>query len=210
MTAIRPLLRLGALTLAAAALAGCISLLPKTKPAQLYRFGDVAAAPADAAGARPAQRIGVFSGNGDFPREAAGDRILTITGGRAAYIAQSRWVSDAQVLWEQAVDKAFEARATRVRLAPRGAPQPTDYVLRLDVRSFEARYDEGPKAAPNVVVRVHATLTRDRARVVVADQIFEADVRASDNRVSAIAAAFDKAVGQVLGEIVPWTDAGAR
>jgi cholesterol transport system auxiliary component len=201
------ILRLGAIALAAASLAGCISLLPKSKPAELYRFGTP---PAAAVAPVAANAIGVFWGGGDFQREAAGDRILTVTGGRAAYIAQSRWVAAAEVLWQQAVDAAFEAKAGHVRLVPRGAPQPTDYVLRLDVREFDARYDQGPKAAPNVVVRVHATLTRDRARTVVADQVFEAQVRAGDNRVSAIAAAFDRATGQVLDQVVGFTNGAAR
>ena len=209
MTRMTALLRLGALALASASLAGCISLLPKSKPAELYRFGTPPGASA-APAAPSAGAIGVFWGGGDFQREAAGDRILTVTGGRAAYIAQSRWVAAAEVLWQQAVDEAFEARPGRVRLVPRGAPQPTDYVLRLDMREFDARYDQGPKSAPNVVVRVHATLTRDRARTIVSEQVFEAQVRAGDNRVSAIAAAFDKATGQVLGQIVDWTNASAR
>ena len=35
----RALLRLAAMAACAVALSGCISLLPKNKPAQLYRFG---------------------------------------------------------------------------------------------------------------------------------------------------------------------------
>ena len=38
----RALLRLALVGLCAVALSGCISLLPKSKPAQLYRFGPVA------------------------------------------------------------------------------------------------------------------------------------------------------------------------
>ena len=208
MIPVKALVRLGVLGLAGLSLAGCISLLPKSKPAQLYRFGTPPGASAPAA--TPAGRIGVFWGGGDFPREAAGDRMLTVTAGHAAYIAQSRWVTAAEVLWQQAVEQAFESGAGHVRLVPRGAPAPTDYVLRLDVRSFEARYDQGAKAAPAIVVRVHATLTRDRARTVVAEKVFESTVRAGDNRVSAIAGAFDQGAGQVLGEIVSWTDSAAR
>lgn len=209
MIPVKALLRLSAVGLAGLSLASCISLLPKTKPAQLYRFGTPPAAATSAAPAS-ASRIGVFWGGGDFEREAAGDRLLTMTGGHAAYIAQSRWVAAAEVLWQQAVEQAFEARAGHVRLVPRGAPAPTDYVLRLDVRSFEARYDHGAKSAPDIVVRVHATLTRDRARTVVAEKVFESAVRAGDNRVSAIAAAFDQATGQVLGDIVGWTNDAVR
>jgi cholesterol transport system auxiliary component len=82
-------------------------------------------------------------------------------------------------------------------------------VLRLDVRNFEARYDDGAGAAPTVVVRVHAALTRDRNRSLVSEQVFEARIRAGDNRVSAIVAAFDHAVGDVLGQLVAWTNTTA-
>jgi cholesterol transport system auxiliary component len=195
----------GALTIG---LAGCISLLPKNKPAQLYRFAPAGAAAASK-GPMTTSAVGVFSGGGGFQQEAAGDRILTITGDRAAYIAEARWAAPAQVLFDQAVDAAFETAGGHVRLVPRGAPAPTDYVLRLDVRNFEARYDAGAKAAPTVLVRVHAALTRDRNRTIVAEQVFEARVPARDNRVGAIVAAFDSGIGQVLSQLVAWTDQAA-
>ncbi|MGZ6014918.1 MAG: ABC-type transport auxiliary lipoprotein family protein, partial [Phenylobacterium sp.] len=80
---IRPLLRLAAIGLCAVALSGCISLLPKTKPAQLYRFGGSAAAAT--APARPASAVSVFLTNGTFQEESSDDRMLTMTGGHAAY-----------------------------------------------------------------------------------------------------------------------------
>ena len=102
---IRPLLRLAVVGACALALSGCISLLPKSKPAQLYRFG---AAPAAAPAATP-HAIAVFRTNGSFQGEAADDRILTVTGGKAAYIAESRWVAPADVLFNEAVANAFDA-----------------------------------------------------------------------------------------------------
>jgi cholesterol transport system auxiliary component len=92
-----------------------------------------------------------------------------------------------------------------VRLISRGEPATAAYILRLDVRNFEARYDHGPKAAPTVLVRVRAAMTRGTDKQV-AEKIFEASVPASDNRVSAIVPAYDKAVAQVLKQIVAWTD----
>lgn len=207
MRRLRSLLRLASVGALALTLGGCISLLPKSKPAQLYRFAPQAAQPAKAPPG--ANAVGVFEGGGEFQRESASDRILTITGDKAAYIAEARWAAPAEVLFEQAVDAAFEGSGGHVRLVPRGAPAPTDYVLRLDVRDFEARYDAGEKAAPTVRVRVHASLTRDRNRTLVSEQVFEANVRAGDNRVSAIVAAFDSAVGNVLGQLVDWTNGKA-
>jgi cholesterol transport system auxiliary component len=188
---------------AAVAVSGCITLLPKTKPAQLYRFGQ-SGPPASAATAT----VGVFQANGLFPNEAAGDRILTVNGGKAAYIAESRWVAPASVLWTEAVHNAFDADPGRVRLIVRGQVGKSQYVLRLDVRNFEARYDAGPKSAPTVVVRVRGIMTKaDLSKVN--ERIFEAKTPASSNHVEAIVAAYDKAVADALGQIVTWADENA-
>jgi cholesterol transport system auxiliary component len=194
-------LTLAAIGACAIALAGCISLLPKTKPAQLYRFGPppVAAAPA-APGS-----VAVFRTNGQFQDEASDDRLLTVTGGKAAYIADTRWVAPAQILFDEAVSNAFDA--SPVRLIARGQQGRAAYALRVDVRSFETRYDAG-KDAPTVVVHIHAALTKaDQSGVGESD--FEARAPASDNRVTAIVGAYDKAVKDVVGKLVAWTEAKA-
>jgi cholesterol transport system auxiliary component len=200
----RALLRLAALCACAAALAGCISLLPKSKSAQLYRFGPMPAAQAPAPAAPTG--VAVFRTNGSFQGESGDDRILTITGGKAAYIAQSRWVAPATVLFDEAVSAAFDA--SPVRLIARGQQGRSAYALRLDVRNFEARYDAGPDAAPTIVVRVHAALNKSD-QTIVGEQIFEGSAHADGNRVGEIVAAYNKALGEVLGKIVSWTQTNA-
>jgi cholesterol transport system auxiliary component len=197
-------LRLLAVAAAAVALSGCVSLLPKSKPAQLYRFGQsVAAAPA---AAQP-RSVGVFRTTGSFEEAAANDRILTVTGGRAAFIAESRWVAPASVLFDEAVTNAFDAAPGKVRLMARGQQGRFAYALRLDVRQFETVYP-APDAAPTVVVRVHAALARaDQTNAGETD--FEASAPAGDNRVTAIAAAYDKAVADILGKLTTWTNTTA-
>lgn len=190
----RPLLKLAAVGAAALSLSACVSLLPKSKPAQLYRF----AVPAAAAPAR-AQAVDLYRAGGSFQREAAGDRILTVTGERAAYIAEARWVAPAEVLFEEAVTAAFEGADGRVRLVSRGEPVRSDYALRLDVRNFETDYGAG---GPSVLVRVRAVITHAQTRTPVAEQVFEARVPAAQNRVGAIVTAYDQALAKVLGDIV--------
>lgn len=202
-------LALAAVLAASVGLAGCISLFPKAKPATLYRFG-AGAAPAAAAPAAPATPaaggFAILRGPTGFARAAAGDQILTVTNGEAAYIAQGRWVSPAVVLFDEAVDRAFDADNGRARLVTRGEVARTDYTLKLDVRTFEARYVNGEKAAPEVVVAVRALLTRNSDSALVGEQMFEARVAAGDNRIGAIAAAFDTAVTQTLRDLVAWTN----
>jgi cholesterol transport system auxiliary component len=207
MTRSPALIRLMAVSGAALALSACVSLLPKAKPANLYRFG--AAASADAITA-PQGKVGVFRTNSTFQRESAGDRLLTVTGGEVAYVAETRWVAPAAVLWDEAVTAAFDADPGPVRLISRGEPASAEYILRLDVRNFEARYEHGPKAPPTVVVRVRGALTSGKDRGVVSERIFEAQTTAADNRVGAIVPAYDRAVAQVLKEVVAWTTEQAK
>ena len=44
-------------------------------------------------------------------------------------------------------------------------------------------------------------------RTLAASKLIHTEGRAGDNRVSAIVAAFDQAVGQALGQLVDWTNA---
>jgi cholesterol transport system auxiliary component len=206
VTGRRRTLALGALIAATIGLSGCISLFPKSKPATLYRFGASSAAAPAAASAPTAQTFAILKATTGFPRAAATDQILTVTEGETAYIATGRWVSPAVVLFDEAVARVFDADPGPARLVVRGETARTDYTLKLDVRTFEAQYLNGPKAAPEVVVAVRALMTRNSDNAMVGEQMFEARVRAGDNRVSAIAAAFDQAVSKTLGEIVQWTN----
>ena len=204
MTLRRNAERLVALCLFAVALGGCISLLPKTKPASLFRFGQPATAPVERVEAAP--RVGVFRTAGAFQRGSSADRLMTVTGDTVAYVAETRWVAPAILLWDEAVLAAFDTAGGPARLVSRGEPASADLLLRLDVRTFETRYDRGAKAAPEVVVRVRGAITRGKDHGLVNERIFEAHERAGDNRVSAIVPAYDRAVGKVLSEIVAWTN----
>lgn len=190
--------------IAAVALAGCVSLFPKSKPVQLYRFSAPATAPAAAPAAGP--RIALLLPSVIFARAVGGDRILGVTGQQTAYIAEARWVSPATVLFDEAVTRVFEDNQGSARIVRRGEVARADLVLRLEVQTFEAVYDQGAKAAPEVRIRLRASATRASDRSLVAEQVFEAKTRAYDNRVGAIVTAFNEGVGKVLTDLVAWAN----
>ncbi|MEJ2815312.1 MULTISPECIES: ABC-type transport auxiliary lipoprotein family protein [unclassified Caulobacter] len=208
MSKLRITLRTVAIAATAVALTGCISLFPKSNPAGLYRFGHVAAE-----SSRPAsdKSFGVYKTPTVFTRAAMSDRLLSVTNGEAAYIADARWVSPAIVLFDEAVARAFEADGSTARLVTRGEALKAAMALRLEVRSFETDYVNGPKAAPEVLVEIRAVMTRSNDRALLGDKVFVARVKAADNRLSAIVPAYDQAVDKVLTEIVAWVgEAGAK
>jgi cholesterol transport system auxiliary component len=196
---------LAGLTLTAL-LSGCISVLPKEPPAQLYRFGDFAtAAPAPTTPAAPGFTVEALPIS--FDRPAAGDAILTRTGEEAAYIKGSRWVGAAQTLFESAVSRAFVAAGGPVRLISRGEPSRPDYLLKLDVLRFEAHYDQGQGAPPSIVIEMNATLSHSGDHALAGERLFQTKVTADANRAGAIATSFDQATRKVLSDLVAWVDA---
>ena len=188
-----------ALVLACSGLCGCVSLFPKSQPSQLYRFGGPSAVASPSTPAPNAVVVAV--GAVVFPDDAATDRILTTDGEQAAYIRGARWVSPAPVLFQEALARAFEAPGAP-RLVPSTAIARAALVLNLQVQAFETRYDQGPKAAPDVVVQVRAQLFRTDGRILVSDQILTSTARASDNRMGPIVRAYDQAVADVLAKLV--------
>lgn len=205
MITFRKTLTLLAAALAAVSVSACVTVFAKEDPATLYRFGSKAAAPAATAPTGPL--FGVLKTPTVFTRAAAGDRLLTVTNGEAAYVAGVRWVSPASILFDEAVAQSFEAGNGRARLIGRGEVAKADLVLRLEVRTFETAYLNGPKAAPEVQIRVRAVLSRNADRALVGDQVFSSTVPAGDNRVTAIITAYDQANADVLSQINRWVNA---
>ncbi len=205
MTALRRPAALCFIILASFLLNSCVTVLPKTKPAQLYRFGietrtsEAAANPGD-------QGLAISKTNIEFDSAAAGDRILTVTHQQVAYISGARWVTPAVTLFDAALTQAFATQAHSTRLTT-DATTHAGGSLRLEVRRFEAVYDQGLALAPNIIVDLDASLAlsgapEHRTHILTA-------VRADDNRVGAIVSAFNQATGQALGGVVTWTDAVA-
>jgi cholesterol transport system auxiliary component len=193
--------------LASALLAGCVSLLPKSPPVQLYDLD--AAAPADASQAEASSTMVIGQGAVDFDSAAAGDRILTRTGSEAAYIAGARWVSPASTLFSEALIRTFDRSPGAPHLARRGGASGAPLLLTVDVQSFEARYDQGSGAPPLIDVTVRAAFIRTADRALTAEHTFTTTVRASDNRVGAIVEAFNSAVQKSLADLVAWSSQSA-
>lgn len=197
-----PLSKLALTGVVVAALGGC-ALLKSPDPVQTYRFGTTAQATSPNVGTSLSpiglRRI-------EFPEATEGDRLLGVTGTETAYIKGARWVSPAADLYMESLENAFAAQATRVRLVGPREVVRSGRSLDIDMRAFEARYD-APGAAPTVVITARARVTTLPERNVTAERMFSVEQPASENRVSAIVAAFDTATRDLNTQIVAWTDA---
>jgi cholesterol transport system auxiliary component len=191
--------------LAAVALSGC-SLLSTPKPVQLYRFGSSAPETAGVT-AQAMTPIPVALRRIDFPEASKGDRLLGVTGNETAYIKGARWVSPAEILYNDSLEAAF-ASNPRVRLIGRREPGIATRVLSVDVTRFEARYD-APGGTPTVVITARARMTILPERNVASEEVFTVSQPANENRVSAIVNAFDIASRDLNAQIADWTATAA-
>jgi cholesterol transport system auxiliary component len=186
----------------AVGLGGCITLLPKANPVQLYRFG-AQVQPAPAAGQA---RFTVRDDGLTFDRAADNDQILTVSGDTLGYLSPGRWADPASVMFDGAVHRGFDLAGGAAHMLGDADPGKADLLLSMDVSRFEARYDNGLNSAPTVVVRLQATLTRQDTLSVVGEQSFEATAPASDNRIGPIVDAYDQATTKVVGDLVTWVN----
>jgi cholesterol transport system auxiliary component len=196
------------LVLAALALvpAGCSGLLSSsTPPPQLYTLTPAGDFPPG--GARVNWQLLV-----DVPASAAALDSERIALSRSAttvdYFADAAWTDRAPLMVQSLIVQSFEnsGRITaigRESLALRG-----DYVLRPELRHFEADYAGG--AVPSAHVQISVKLVKAPDRVIVGQQVFDAAVPAAANLVPAIVDAFNTALHKATRQIVDWTLATAR
>ena len=208
MSALMKTVKVAAFVGAAVALSGCVTLLPKTKPAQLYRFGYTpehveqkaqAAATAGAVGKAP---TGIVFGTVTFPQDSAGDRIVTVEGSEVAYVAEARWTSSASGMFKDAISTGFARSGQTVTLEPRG-PTAANFRLDISVRKFETNYTRN---RPTVSVALDARLIRLSDRMVVGQKFISADVPVRKSDMSLMADGYNDATTQVVTGLIAFSE----
>lgn len=119
------------------------------------------------------------------------------------YYADAAWAGELPDLVQSSVVQAFEASGRIAAVVRDGEGTLTDYVLSLDLRDFEARYDQG-EAAPLAMVRLGVRVVESRSRRIASYTELKKDVRASANATDAAVEALSAAFSGVLFQLVPW------
>ncbi|MBV9686781.1 MAG: membrane integrity-associated transporter subunit PqiC [Alphaproteobacteria bacterium] len=120
------------------------------------------------------------------------------------YFADSEWTDRVPLLVQTALLQSFENSKTVTAIDRESVGLRADFVLRTEIRHFEAVYDSS-NGPPEVWVSIIVRLVNPSSRDVVAQTSFERRRRASANDVPSIVSAFDEAIGGVMQDIVVWT-----
>jgi len=119
------------------------------------------------------------------------------------YYADAAWSDHVPALVQTALLQAFESSGRIDAVARDGDAVRAQYILAVDIRDFEARYDS-PDGAPTAVVHIGVKLIGALKRNIVASFDAAEEVPAAQNSVDAAVAALDEAQSRVLAKIVPW------
>ncbi len=180
--------------------AGCTRLFSGPAP-KLYRVTAAAGFPPDLP-----HRAGQLLI--EMPQAAGGLDTRRIALSRSPvsldYFADAEWTERVPQLVQTALVDSFENSGAVAVLGRDSAGLRADFLLRSEIRRFEADY--GTAAGPPVArVAIVVRLVRLPAGAIIADTLFAARVPAQANTMPDIVAAYDAALGQVLKRIVLWT-----
>jgi cholesterol transport system auxiliary component len=189
-------------------LTGCSGLFQSNaKPEQIYYLraphASTAAAPAGTATTAPAPAMPVSL---QVARPQAGPGldtahiILVEADHRMNFYTGSRWPAPLSELIESLAVQALRSSGEWASVEDSGSPFPSDYLLQLHVRRFEADYTEG--AVPVVHVMLDCILGRRQGREVLATFSAAGSAAAAANRLTEVVAAFEQATGTALDALV--------
>lgn len=180
---------------------GCISLLPESEPVSLYRLTGLTADEV----APSAQAQTILIDQISAPRGLSVDRVALLRNGELAYMAGAAWLSPAPVLVHDRILDVFLSETPELIPARSEDGVQARYRLQLELRRFEAEYDQGDDRAPLIQMRMIARLIDREERALAASRRFDVSVRASDNRQAALIAAFSQASNETANALADWT-----
>jgi cholesterol transport system auxiliary component len=131
----------------------------------------------------------------------ASERIALLRSGqRFDFYAASRWAAPAPDVVESVLVDTLRATGLFSAVFDDSAPFAPHYNLRCNLRRFEADYTRGG-SAPTVFVTLDCTLGRHRDRALLSSFTASGSAVASDDRLSAVVAAFESATAAAMGEL---------
>ncbi len=192
---IRPL----SAVLLSAALAGCGGLFhSNARPEQIYFLHPTPIQ--SAAGTEPLKSTLRFNRPTTNPGLDSAQIMLVQSDRRMSFYLASRWPAPTSTMIETlAVEKLRQSRLWR-SVADSTSAFPSDYIMQITVRHFEADYTAGGPA-PDIHVALDCTLGKRQDREVLANFLAEGSAKAATNRLGAVVAAFEVATNAAIDSL---------
>lgn len=186
--------------------AGCSGLLHSNAKAEQIYFLRATAVPAAGAPLPAALRVG---SPGAAPGLDTTHIVLVQPDHRMGFYSGSRWPTAAPALVASMAVQTLRASGDWASVQEAGSPFPSDFLLQVTLRRFEADYSGGA-GAPEVHVVLYAILGRRDASDVVGSFEVAGSATAAANRMGEVVSAFEQASNQALAALARQTVAVVR
>lgn len=194
------LIRLSVIPLALAFAGGCSAVIPgQGAPPDLYDLSPKSTFSADL----PAADWQLVVETPTAPAALNTPRIaLKRDAVQMAYYANAAWTDVAPQLVQTLIVESFENTGKIISVGREHASLRSDYLLKPDLREFQADYENG---RPWANVAINVKLVKMPQRTIIAGANFGHKIEASGDNMAAIVDAFDDALGKTLKKLVDWT-----
>jgi cholesterol transport system auxiliary component len=190
----------------ASALTGCSGLFhSNARPEQVYylRATPVPAGTAPVASSLRVNRPTVG------PGLESTQIMLVQADRRMSFFEAARWPGVPGNMIETLAVEKLRGAGIWQSVADSGSPFPSDYVLLVNVRRFEADYTSG-NVAPEVHVVLDCIVGKREGREVIKSFLAEGSIPATANKLSAVVAAFETATNAALDSLSAHTAEAVR
>ncbi len=181
---------------------GCTGLFHSTAhPEQTYYLRAPAAAAGDGAPATAAVAGSLRVGHPVAAPGLDSSHIMLVQADhRMNFYIGSRWPAPVADVLEALAVETLRASGAWTSVEDSTSPFPSDYLLQVAVRRFEADYTAGG-AVPEVHVTLDCIIGRRAGRDLVATFMVSGAALATANRLSDVVSAFEQATGAALGAL---------
>lgn len=118
------------------------------------------------------------------------------------YYARAVWTDTAPKLVQTRMVESFENSGKIISVGRDAVGLRSDYILKTELRHFEAIYYEGE--APLAYVQINAKMVKMPERVIIANLTVQRKIPAASQSLDDVVRAFDDALGKILKRIVEW------
>jgi cholesterol transport system auxiliary component len=194
-------MRKAVLVVATLACGGCGSLLDSKLPVSTSYV--LASAPAASTGVTRSD-ADLSIGRPDLAPGLDSERIAVLKGRQLDYYRGAQWGGRTTEVVQTLLVESFEDQQLFRSVTAEQSRVSSDYVLDVSVRDFQAEY-ASENDAPTAHVTIMGRLIRVSDRQLVQTFAATAGSKASDNRMSEVAAAFESAAQKVVLELAQKT-----
>jgi cholesterol transport system auxiliary component len=195
-------------------LGGCSGLLQSNaKPEQTYylRAPAVPAGAVAASGPAPGASLRVAHPLAD-PGLDTSHIMLLQNDHRMSFYTGARWPAAMPDLVGSLAVQTLRASGSWSSVEDPASPFPSEYLLQITVRRFDADYSEAPSgsAAPAVQVVFDCSIGRREGREVLSTFVVAGSATAAANRLGEVVAAFEQATDTALQQLAQQAGAAVR